>query len=139
MLPVKAVDTLQPLYGLTAFVLLVYFAAAGRLSIVGPVAALIAAKIGIDIAFHLWSVRLYRQWVGDTSRANLGWALAAALVEPFTFQLLRHSGATLGWISFLTGSAGWGRQQRFGMGPPTAPANPSASRPSAVSGSARRR
>jgi cellulose synthase/poly-beta-1,6-N-acetylglucosamine synthase-like glycosyltransferase len=122
MLPVKAVDTLQPLYGLTAFALLVYFAAVGRLSVAGPVAVLIAVKIGIDIAFHLWSVRLYRQWVGDTSRASLGWALAAAVVEPFSFQLLRHSGAALGWVSFLTRSGGWGRQQRFGLGPLVAPA-----------------
>jgi hypothetical protein len=83
---------------------------------------LIAVKIGIDIAFHLWSVRLYRQWVGDTSRASLGWALAAAVVEPFSFQLLRHSGAALGWVSFLTRSGGWGRQQRFGLGPLVAPA-----------------
>jgi cellulose synthase/poly-beta-1,6-N-acetylglucosamine synthase-like glycosyltransferase len=122
MLPVKAVDTLQPLYGLTAFALLVGFAAAGRLSVAGPVAALIGAKIAIDIAFHLWSVRLYRRWVADTSRASLGWALAAAVVEPFTFQLLRHSGAALGWVSFLTGSARWGRQQRFGLGAPAASA-----------------
>ncbi len=139
MLPVKAVDTLQPLYGLTAFALLIYFASVGRLSVAGPVAVLIATKIGIDIAFHLWSVRLYRRWVGDTARASLGWALAAALVEPFTFQLLRHSGAALGWVSFLTGSAGWGRQQRFGLGPPVAPADPSASGASAPSGSVRRR
>ena len=114
MLPVKAFDTLQPLYGLAAFALLIYFAAAGRLSVAGPVAALIATKIVIDIAFHLWSVRLYRRWVCDTTRASLGWALAAALVEPFTFQLLRHCGAALGWISFLTGSRRWGRQQRSG-------------------------
>ena len=84
MLPIKAVDTLQPLYGLTAFVLLLVFAARGRLSVVGPVAVLIGAKIAIDLAFHLWSVHLYRRWVGDAARASLGWALAVALVEPFT-------------------------------------------------------
>ena len=115
MLPVKAVDTLQPLYGLTAFVLLLVFVARGRLSVVEPVAVLIGAKIAIDLAFHLWSVHLYRRWVGDATRASLGWALAAALVEPFTFQLLRHSGAALGWISFLTRRRQWGRQRRFGL------------------------
>jgi cellulose synthase/poly-beta-1,6-N-acetylglucosamine synthase-like glycosyltransferase len=115
MLPVKAVDTLQPLYGLTAFVLLLVFAARGRLSVVEPVAVLIGAKIAIDLAFHLWSVHLYRRWVGDATRASLGWALAAALVEPFTFQLLRHSGDALGWISFLTRRRQWGRQRRFGL------------------------
>ena len=115
MLPVKAIDTLQPLYGLTAFALLVFYAATRRLDIVAPVAAVIGAKIAIDLAFHLWSVHLYRRWVDDASRASLGWALVAALAEPFTFQLLRHTGAALGWVAFLTGQRTWGRQTRFGL------------------------
>jgi cellulose synthase/poly-beta-1,6-N-acetylglucosamine synthase-like glycosyltransferase len=115
MLPVKAIDTLQPLYGLTAFGLLVVYAATGRLDIVVPASAVIAGKIGIDLAFHLWSVHLYRRWVGDAARASMGWALVAALVEPFTFQLLRHTGAALGWVVFLTGQRQWGRQSRFGL------------------------
>ena len=115
MLPVKAIDTLQPLYGLTAFALLIVYAATGRLDIVARVAAVIGAKIAIDLAFHLWSVHLYRRWVGDSSRASLGWALVAALAEPFTFQLLRHTGAALGWVAFLTGQRKWGRQTRFGL------------------------
>jgi cellulose synthase/poly-beta-1,6-N-acetylglucosamine synthase-like glycosyltransferase len=115
MLPVKAIDTLQPLYGLTAFFLLVAYAATGRLDIVGPVATLIGAKIAIDLAFHGWSVHLYRRWIGDATRASFGWALVAALAEPFTFQLLRHTGAALGWVAFLTGQRSWGRQTRFGL------------------------
>ena len=115
MLPVKAVDTLQPLYGLTAFVLLVVYAVTGRLDIVAPVAAVIGAKIAIDLAFHLWSVHLYRRWVGDAGRAGFVAALLAAIAEPFTFQLLRHTGALLGWVSFLTGRRTWGRQTRFGL------------------------
>ena len=115
MLPVKAIDTLQPLYGLTAFVLLVVYAATGRLDIVAPVAAVIGTKIAIDLAFHLWSVHLYRRWVDDTRRASFGWALLAAVAEPFSFQLLRHTGALLGWVSFLTGRRQWGRQTRFGQ------------------------
>ena len=117
MLPIKAIDTLQPLYGLTAFALLIVYAATRRLDIIAPVAAVIGAKIAIDLAFHLWSVHLYRRWVGDARRASFGWALAAALAEPFTFQLLRHSGAALGWIAFLTGQRSWGRQTRFGLDP----------------------
>jgi cellulose synthase/poly-beta-1,6-N-acetylglucosamine synthase-like glycosyltransferase len=115
MLPVKAVDTLQPLYGLTAFFLLVYAAATRRGDILAPAAALVLGKITIDLLFHLWSVHLYRRWVGDAARASLGWALLAALVEPFTFQLLRHSGAALGWVSFVTGNRRWGRQHRHGL------------------------
>jgi cellulose synthase/poly-beta-1,6-N-acetylglucosamine synthase-like glycosyltransferase len=116
MLPVKAIDTLQPLYGLTAFFLLVFYLATGRLATLLPVAALIAAKIAIDLVFHLWSVHLYRRWVGEGARASLGWALLAALLEPFSFQLLRHGGAALGWVSFLTGHREWGAQRRFGLG-----------------------
>ncbi len=115
MLPVKAIDTLQPLYGLTAFLLLVFYIVTGRLATLLPVAALIATKIVIDLCFHLWSVRLYRRWIGDGARASPGLALLAALVEPFSFQLLRHWGAALGWVSFLTGQREWGAQRRFGL------------------------
>ena len=115
MLPVKAIDTLQPLYGLTAFALLVVYALRGRIDVVAPVAGIIGAKIAVDLAFHLWSVHLYRRWLGDARRASFGWALVAALAEPFTFQLLRHAGAALGWIAFLTRQRSWGRQTRFGL------------------------
>lgn len=115
MLPVKAIDTLQPLYGLTAFALLVFYAATARLDIVAPVAAIIGSKIAIDLAFHLWSVHLYRRWLGNATDASFGWALLAAIAEPFTFQLLRHTGAALGWVAFLTGQKRWGRQRRFGL------------------------
>ena len=116
MLPVKAIDTLQPLYGLTAFLLLVFYIATGRLATLLPVAALIAAKITVDLGFHLWSVHLYGRWVGEGARVSVGWALLAALLEPFSFQLLRHCGAALGWVSFLTGQREWGVQRRFGLG-----------------------
>ena len=115
MLPVKAVDTLQPLYGLTAFFLLAYFVATGRYGVLGPASALIGLKIAIDIAFHVWSLNLYRRWIGDAQRASIGWALLAALIEPFSFQLLRHVGAALGWVSFLAGTWDWKVQERFGF------------------------
>ena len=133
MLPVKAVDTLQPLYGLTAFFLLLYYLFNGSLGVLAPVAGVIAAKIVIDLAFHLWSVHLYRRWAesesdtGDSnvesgkssrSHAGFGLALLAALAEPFTFQLLRHTGAAWGWLSFLTGQHKWGKQSRSGVFPP---------------------
>jgi cellulose synthase/poly-beta-1,6-N-acetylglucosamine synthase-like glycosyltransferase len=115
MLPVKAVDTLQPLYGLTAFFLLLAYLAQGRVVLFAPVGTLIGAKIVIDIAYHLASVQLYRRWVDDRRRASLGAALLAALAEPFTFQLLRHSGAALGWWMFLGRRRSWGRQSRQGL------------------------
>jgi len=115
MLPVKAIDTLQPLYGLTAFALLVTYVVTGRLNVLAPVAGVIAAKIAVDLAFHLWSVKLYRAWLGDETLAAPGQAFLAAVAEPFTFQLLRHTGAALGWLTFLTGSQTWGRQDRVAL------------------------
>ncbi len=113
MLPVKAVDTLQPVYGLTAFILLIGFLATGRSSILIPVAAAMGVKIAIDLAFHVWSVHLYRRWVGNVTRVNFIRALVSAVAEPFTFQILRHLGAVWGWASILTGHwDAWGKQSR---------------------------
>ncbi|MGF6851260.1 glycosyltransferase family 2 protein [Paraburkholderia sp. CI3] len=115
MLPVKAFDTVQPIYGLTAFALLLAFIADRHGSIVVPIFSVIGAKIVIDFAFHLWSLHLYRRWTGDRATSSLWMAVATAVVEPFTFQLLRHVGATLGWIYFLSGARAWGAQDRTGI------------------------
>ncbi len=115
MLPIKAIDTLQPIYGLTGVGLLIAYLATGRVTLLAPVGAVLVAKIAIDFAFHLWSIHLYRRWVDPGSRARLGWAILAALIEPFTFQVLRQLGPALGWVSFLTGDRAWGRQARVGL------------------------
>ncbi len=114
MLPVKAADTLQPFYGLTAFGLLVYFLATGAFSVVLPAAGVMLGKIGIDLGFHLYSVVLYRRWTGDTASSRFSHAFLAAIAEPFSFQLFRHAGAALGWGVFLTGRRSWGTKSRFG-------------------------
>ena len=111
MLPVKAADTLQPVFGLTAFALLVFYLVTGRGAILVPVLGIMAAKIVIDLAFHVWSVLLYRRWTGDDRTAGFGQALLAAIAEPFSFQLFRHSGAALGWFVFLTGRRSWGTRR----------------------------
>ncbi len=113
MLPVKAVDTMQPVFGLTAFAILVVALVQGRVGVLVPVSAWILGKIAIDLCFHLWSVQLYRRWVGDATDARFGLALLAALAEPFSFQLLRHLGAALGWVTFLTRQGHWGKQERL--------------------------
>ncbi len=108
MLPIKAIDTLQPIYGLTAFGLLVTFIVTGR-PVLLPVLGVIGLKIVIDLAFHLWSVRLYAHLLKrPTSGASLGLAALAALAEPFSFQLMRHTGAAWGWLAFLRGRQQWG-------------------------------
>jgi glycosyltransferase involved in cell wall biosynthesis len=108
MLPVKAADTLQPIYGLTAFGLLLWYLAHGQWQVLLPAGGIVGAKLAIDLCFHLWSVHLYRRWTGDRTMNRFGYAFAAALLEPFSFQLLRHAGAALGWVVFLTGDRGWG-------------------------------
>ncbi len=115
MLPVKALDTLQPLYGLAAFALLPFYLVTGRLWLIAPVGGVIIAKIAVDYAFHLWSIRLYRRWVDPDSAARFGRSLLASLAEPFSFQILRHTGALLGWVAFLTGARQWGMQDRAGL------------------------
>jgi len=98
MLPVKAIDTVQPIYGLTALVLLAGFALGGRAAVALPALGVIAAKIGFDLATHLWSLHLYRRWIGGPGGTSYAGAALAALIEPFGFQPLRHLGATAGWI-----------------------------------------
>ena len=115
MLPVKAMDTLQPIYGLTAFALLLVYLATGRLAVALPVGGVIGAKILLDFTLNLWFVHVYRGWSGGRTRASFAAAFLAALAEPFSFQLLRHTAAAWGWLTFLTGQGSWGRQPRQWM------------------------
>ncbi|MBB3604203.1 cellulose synthase/poly-beta-1,6-N-acetylglucosamine synthase-like glycosyltransferase [Mycolicibacterium sp. BK556] len=112
MLPVKAIDTVAPLYGLTAFGLLIYFLATRNLAVLAPVLVVIIGKLVIDMAFGVWALRHYRRWVGDAGRASLPAAAAALVIEPVTFTLLLHTGAVLGWTAFLGGAHRWGPQRR---------------------------
>ena len=115
MLPVKAIDTFQPIFGLTALFLLFYFLATGHYRALIPAGGIIIAKIVIDLAYHSYSVFAYRRWVGPGTRGSMLVALVAAVAEPFTFQVLRHLGATLGWVEFLRGANTWGKQHRGGL------------------------
>jgi cellulose synthase/poly-beta-1,6-N-acetylglucosamine synthase-like glycosyltransferase len=112
MMPVKTLDTLQPVFGLTAFAILIYFVVIGKLLIALPILLVMLAKILVDLAFHLWSLGIYARWTGQRDVLPLGPALLAVFAEPFTFQLIRHSGAVWGWISFLGGRGTWGGQER---------------------------
>lgn len=112
MMPVKTLDTLQPIYGIAAFIVLIALIATGRFYIAFPILLVMLAKVVIDLGYHLWSLRLYARWTGQAEGLDWPRALLASLLEPFTFQLLRHAGATWGWWTFLTGSGSWGRQRR---------------------------
>lgn len=112
MLPVKALDTLQPIYGLAAFAILIWLVVTGRFAVALPILLVMLAKIAIDLSFHLWSLGIYKRWTGQRDGLGLLPALIAALAEPFSFQLLRHAGAVWGWHAFLTGRESWGQQRR---------------------------
>lgn len=112
MLPVKALDTLQPVYGLAAFVILLVLIARGHFSIALPILAIMIAKVVLDLGFHLWSIGVYKRWTGQTDGLGAGQALLISFAEPFSFQLLRHAGAVWGWIAFLSGRETWARQSR---------------------------
>lgn len=112
MLPVKTLDALQPIYGLLSFVILLALIASGQGNVALTVGGLIGAKIVFDFAAFLWTVHLYRRITGRRTDANYPMALLAALIEPFSFQLLRHLGAAMGWIAFLRGSREWGEAAR---------------------------
>lgn len=114
MLPVKAVDTLQPLYGLVAFFTLVGLLASGR-GVHGLIVWVIGVKLALDLGFHFWFVILYHRWQG------LAWtpgmlikSTLVTLAEPVSFQLLRHTGALLGWLSFFSGANDWTPQRPAG-------------------------
>jgi cellulose synthase/poly-beta-1,6-N-acetylglucosamine synthase-like glycosyltransferase len=111
MLPVKALDRLQPIYGLVAFAILIYVLVRGHFGIVFPILLIMLAKIAIDLGFHVWSLQRYAGWTGQP-RLPTAIAVLAALIEPFTFQLLRHLGAAWGWVTFLSGRQAWSRSAR---------------------------
>jgi glycosyltransferase involved in cell wall biosynthesis len=112
MMPVKAVDTLQPIYGLTATALLLGFLVTGRFDAAVAAAGLTFAKIGLDVANIALLIAAYRRWTGDRSALSVGRAVVCLVVEPFSFQILRHLGAAWGWVSLASGAVVWGRSGR---------------------------
>ena len=116
MLPVKALDTMQPIYGLAAFVILIVVVATGQFRLALPILAVMVAKIAVDLGFHLWSLGIYKRWTGQRDGLRLAPAIVAAVLEPFSFQLLRHAGAIYGWVAFLRGRQRWTRAGRTALG-----------------------
>jgi hypothetical protein len=65
----------------------------------------------LDLLAYVRAIDLYRRWTGAVANT----ALLSALVEPFTFVPLLHTGALLGWWRFLTGRQTWVPQYRNGI------------------------
>lgn len=112
MLPLKAVDTMHPIVGLSALALLAYFLAIGNFAVVLPAACVIGAKAVIDVAFHLWRMHLYRGWTGNRAETRPILTFVTMLAMPFTFKPLLQLSAAWGWIALLSGWRGWGSHAR---------------------------
>ena len=112
MLPVKAMDTMQPIYGLTALAVLAGTLVTGHLHLSLGILLVIVGKVALDAAFLLRGLWLYRRWVGIAPPGGVGMAVIALLAEPFTFQVLRHLGAAWGWVAFFGRSGRWGSSAR---------------------------
>jgi cellulose synthase/poly-beta-1,6-N-acetylglucosamine synthase-like glycosyltransferase len=111
MLPIKAIDCLLPVYALCAALLFFVLLAVHR-NVPPIIVDVLAAKLLFDLGFHFWAMRLYYRWQRVPLTPGLwGRSLLATLTEPLAFQLLRHAGATLGWIAFLRGRIEWTPQR----------------------------
>jgi cellulose synthase/poly-beta-1,6-N-acetylglucosamine synthase-like glycosyltransferase len=115
MLIVKALDTLQPLYGLMSYALLLFFAFTKPFAFIEPILLALGIKIALDMAFTLWSLFLYSQWTGISQRRYIPIAMLAIVLDPFSFTLVRHWGALLGWSAFLTNRQSWASQRRLSV------------------------
>ena len=106
-LPVKTIDMLLPVYGLAATVTLVLLLVFGY-GLDVRILAVVFAKLLFDLACYARCIQLFETWQGRRPMAGLyGRALAATLLEPVCFQLLRQLGAVMGWLAYLRGRIDW--------------------------------
>jgi len=106
-LVVKTIDTLLPIYGLSAFLSLVLFLVRGQ-GIPAPIIVALVAKFVYDFTCHVYCLFLHERW--QRRRVTLGLfarAALATLTEPYFFQLFRQLGAVLGWVAFMRGRNEW--------------------------------
>lgn len=106
-LPVKTIDMLLPVYGLGATATLAMLLLLGY-GLDARILAVVLAKLLFDIVCYARCIQLFEAWQGRRPSASLyGRALLATLLEPVFFQLLRQTGALLGWIAYVRGRIDW--------------------------------
>jgi cellulose synthase/poly-beta-1,6-N-acetylglucosamine synthase-like glycosyltransferase len=111
MLPIKALDTIQPVLGVLALILLcwlIYIQSA----VLHIIFIVVVVKLFIDVMFNLWGLYIYHRWAAQP----LAWKLCFqvlfyTLIAPFSFQWLRHIGACQGWWLYLTNRLDWKAQR----------------------------
>lgn len=111
MLPIKALDAVQPLLGVVALGLLVWLIAMQSPALMA-ILWVVMIKLSIDLLFNLWALFIYHRWANQPLAGKL-WiqVFIYALLTPFSFQWLRHVGACLGWWSYLTKRLDWKAQR----------------------------
>ena len=108
---VKTIDTLLPIYALSAFLSLVLFLVRGQ-GIPLPIVAALAGKFLFDFSCHAYCLFLHERWQRRRVSPRLfARAALATLTEPYLFQLFRQLGAVLGWVAFLRGRTEWAPQR----------------------------
>ena len=108
---VKTVDTLLPIYGLSAFFALLLLVLRGA-GIPAFILAALVAKFLFDFCCHVYCLWLHQRWQRQALTARLFWRAAlATLTEPYFFQIFRQLGAMLGWVAFLRGRIEWAPQR----------------------------
>lgn len=107
MLTIKTVDTLQPIFGLVALLLLWRFLITGA-EVSNFLLIVIAIKLVIDYCFHIWSLYKYHNWLGQSVPHHL-WSQATffCLGDLFIFQPIRHLSALIGWTMVLNTNVRW--------------------------------
>jgi cellulose synthase/poly-beta-1,6-N-acetylglucosamine synthase-like glycosyltransferase len=107
MLPIKTIDTLQPIFGIVALFLLWRFLITDH-DVSTIILMVIGVKLVIDYCFHIWSLYKYHRWLGQPAPRHL-WVQATfcCLADPFIFQPLRHLSACIGWTLILQKNARW--------------------------------
>lgn len=111
MLPIKALDAVQPLLGVVALGLLVWLIFMQSPALVF-ILWVVIIKLSIDLLFNLWALFIYHRWACQSLAGQL-WiqVVVYTLLTPFSFQWLRHMGACLGWWSYLTKRLDWTAQR----------------------------
>ncbi len=87
----------------------------GNFGVLAPVAGVIGAKIVLDLAFHLWSVYLYRRWIGHSSESEHGAGLHGCADRAVHLSDPAPHGCSLGLVDFPDGARYVGRQTRVGL------------------------
>ncbi|MBC7750896.1 MAG: glycosyltransferase family 2 protein, partial [Candidatus Saccharibacteria bacterium] len=111
MLPIKALDAIQPLLGVVALGLLIWLIFI-RSPALMAIFWVVMIKLSIDLLFNLWALLIYHRWANQSLAGRL-WiqVMIYTLLTPLSFQWLRHVGACLGWWSYLTKRLDWKAQR----------------------------